>query len=140
MTLELPACLMADRVTVALAIVSGLATEAMLASHPDAVTGAGLVVGLVLLTWQRIRTLRRPRRLQISPAGAQIEFRSVDGAVPATGSRARVLGSTVVLHWYGLQGSAGPAQGTLWITSWDLPEASLRALRVALVAGSASTC
>jgi len=137
MTLELPACLLADRVTVGLAVAGGLAIEAVLTRHPEPVTGVGMVVGLALLTWQWLRTRHRPRWLHISPAGARIEFRAADGALPATASRARVLGSTVVLHWNGRRGP-GPSQGTLWITPRDLPEEPRRALRVALVAGSAS--
>lgn len=137
MTLELPAFLLADRVTVGLALASGPAFEAMLTRHPIPVTGAGLVMGLVLLAWQWRRTRHRPRRLHISPAGAHIGFRPVDLPVPATGARARVLGRTVVLHWHGRPGP-GPSQGTIWITPLDLPEEALRALRVALVAGSAS--
>jgi hypothetical protein len=137
MTLELPACLLADRVTVGLALVSGLALEAVFTRQPEPVAGAGLLIGFVLLAWQWRRTRLRPRRLYVTPAGAQTEFGPVDIRVPVTGRRARVLGRTVVLHWHGRRGP-GPSQGTIWVTPMDLPEESLRALRVALVAEGAS--
>ncbi len=137
MTLELPAFLLADRLTVGLALASGPALEAMLTRQPFPVAGAGLVVGIVLLVWQWLRTRFRPRCLHISPSGAQVAFSATGGLVPAAGRGARLLGSTVVLRWHGRPGP-GPSQGTLWITAFDLPGEALRALRVALVAGSAS--
>ncbi len=137
MTLELPAFLLADRLTFALSLASGPALEAMLMRQPYPVTGAGLVLGLVLLLWQWRRARCRPRRLHLLPAGAQVAFGTAFGPVNAAGRRARLLGRTVVLHWHGRRGP-GPSQGTLWITPFDLPGEALRSLRVALVAGSAS--
>jgi hypothetical protein len=137
MTLELPARLLADRVTVGLAVASGLAFEGMLARHPGSGSGIGLALGLGLLLWHGWRSRYRPRRVQVSPSGVRLVFESDDQIVPAAGKQARVLGKTVVLHWHGRRGP-GPSQGTLWVTPADLPADALRVLRVALVAGSES--
>jgi hypothetical protein len=134
MTLDLPGRLLADRVTVALALACGPALELMLARHPGSVAGGGLVVTLLLVGWQWRRTRRRPCRLQLTPAGVSLFFDRAATPVPAAGRRARVLGRTVVLHWHDRQGP-GASQGTLWITPADLSPDALRALRVALVAG-----
>jgi hypothetical protein len=137
MTLELPAFLLADRLTFCLALASGPALEFVLARQPEPAAGAGLVLGLVLMLWQWRRVRCRPRQLHLSPSGAQVAFGTASGPVPAAGRRARLLGRTVVLHWHGRHGPR-PSQGTLWITPFDLPGEALRSLRVALVAGGAN--
>ena len=53
--------------------------------------------------------------------------------VPARGSRSRVVGRTIFLHWCGADGA-----GTLWLTPADLPRDALRAARVSLHAGRAA--
>jgi hypothetical protein len=136
MTLELPVWLLADRVTFALAIACGPALEAMLAREPGAMAGTGLIVSLLLLLWQWRRTRRRPCRVEISASGVGLAFEHSGPTVPATGRRAQLLGSTVVLHWHQRQGSVR-CRGTLWLTHADLPADALRALRVAMVAGTA---
>lgn len=137
MTLELPAHLIADRVTSALAVASGVALEAMLTRHPGSIAGPGLVLGLILMAWQWRRTRRRPRRLEVGPSGVSLVFGPATAPVPADGRRARVLGRTVVLPWHDRPGP-GSRQGTVWLTSADVPVQALRALRVALVAGRAA--
>lgn len=134
MTLELPAHLLADRVTSLLALASGVALEVMLARYPGSTPGLGLALGLALLVWQWRRTRHRPRRLNVGPSGVFLVFERATAPVPADGRRARVLGRTVVLHWQYRPGS-GSRQGTVWLTPADLPVHALRALRVALVAG-----
>jgi hypothetical protein len=136
MTLDLPRRLFADRATVILALACGVALEVMLARQPGATGGAGLIVASALLLWQWRRTRRRPCHVQVSPSGVSLCFEPAGAPVPADRWRARVLGSTVVLHWHGRRGP-GASQGTLWITPADLPDHGLRALRVALLAGGA---
>jgi|GEM_PF-1587113 hypothetical protein len=137
MTLDLPGRLLAERVTCALALACGPALEMMLARHPGSVAGTGLAVALVLLLCHWRGSRRRPCRLQVAPSGVSLVFDDPAGVpVPATGRRARVLGRTVLLHWHDRPGP-GASQGTLWITPADLSGDALRALRVALVSGSA---
>ena len=130
MTVELPGWLLADRLSLGLACATAPVVELVLARHPDATGGLGLVVAALLLAgwgWQR---RRRPRSLHLAPAGAWVQF--ADGARldcrPGPGSR--LLGSSVVLHW-----QAAARSGALWLTPVDLPRATLRSLAVHLVAG-----
>jgi len=125
MTVELPARLLADRLSVALAVACALAIEAMLARHPGLPPGPGLAVGGLLLAWQWRRSRRRPSRIAIGPDGVAVQPAGRDVTVPATGPRARVLGRSVVLHW-----RDADATGTAWLTPADLPRDVLRAIRV----------
>ena len=138
MTVELPARLLADRVTWALALAGAVAIEVTLARHPGLPPGAGVASGSLLLLWQWLRLRRRPSRVSIGPKGVSVRLRyqrrgppgGSSAAVPATGPRARVLGRSAVLHWRGADGS-----GTLWLTPADLPSDALRAIRVHIRAG-----
>jgi len=134
MTVELPARLLADRVTWALALACAVAIEVALARHPGLLPGPGLAAGSLLLLWQWLRLRRRPSRVSIGPEGVSVQLRGQPGgasaAVPATGPRARVLGRSAVLHWRGADGA-----GTLWLTPADLPRDALRAIRVHIHAG-----
>jgi hypothetical protein len=133
MTVDLPARLLADRLTWALAVCCAVAIEVALARHPGLPPGPGLAAGGLLLLWHWRRLRRRPNRVAIGPDGVGVQ---VDGAahpVPATGPRSRVLGRTIVLHWRGADGA-----GTLWLTPADLPSDALRAARVSLHAGRAT--
>lgn len=134
MTHELPQRLLADRITVALALACVPAIEAMLTGHPEAPAGLGLATGAGLLLWQWLRTRRRPRHVTAGVEGVALVFESGGAIVRVTGEGSRVLGRSVVLHWQGA-GQAGGRPGTLWLTPADLPCEALRALRVGLVAG-----
>ena len=133
MTVELPASLLADRLTVALAVACAIAIEATLARHPGLPWGPGLLIGGLLLLWQWRRSRRRPRRIAVGPDGVAVQPAGRDVTVRATGPRARVLGRSVVLHWR----DAGGA-GTAWLTPADLPRETLRAIRVRIQAGRAA--
>jgi hypothetical protein len=138
MTVELPARLLADRVTWALALACGVAIEVTLARHPGLPPGAGVATGGLLLLWQWLRLRRRPSLVSIGPKGVCVQLcgqrrgQPVGSsiAVPATGPRARVLGRSAVLHWRGANGA-----GTLWLTPADLPGDVLRSIRVHIHAG-----
>ena len=125
MTVELPARLLADRLSVMLAVACAIAIEATLARHPGLPSGAGLVAGGLLLAWQWQRSKRRPVRIAIGPDGVTVQPAGCDTAISATGPRARVLGRSVVLHWRCADGT-----GTAWLTPADLPREALRAIRV----------
>ena len=133
MTVELPARLLADRLSVVLAVACALAIEAMLARHPGLPPGPGLAVGGLLLAWQWRRSRRRPSRIAIGPDGVAVQPAGRDVTVPATGPRARVLGRSVVLHWRDAN-----ATGTAWLTPADLPRDLLRAIRVRVQARRAA--
>jgi hypothetical protein len=133
MTVELPARLLADRLSVALAVACAVAIESTLARHPGMPLGAGLVAGGLLLAWQWRRVQRRPSRIAIGLGGVAVQPAGRGVPVPATGPRARVLGRSVVLHWR----DAG-VSGTAWLTPADLPRDVLRAIRVRVQAGRAA--
>jgi hypothetical protein len=129
-TVELPRWLLADRLSLGLAGATAPVVEAVLARHPGAPGGLGLLVAVMLLAgfcWQR---RRRPRALQLATAGGWMQF--ADGARLACqpGPGSRLLGSGVVLHW-----RAAARSGSLWLTPADLPREVLRSLAVRLVAG-----
>jgi hypothetical protein len=125
MTVELPARLLADRLSVALPVACAIALEAMLARHPGLLPGPGVVVGGLLLAWQRWRARRRPGRIAIGPDGVSVQPVGRDVTLSATGPRARVLGRSVVLHW-----RDGGTSATAWLTPLDLPREVLREIRV----------
>jgi hypothetical protein len=133
MTVELPARLLADWLSVVLAVACALAVEVTLARHPGLPAGPGVVVGGLLLAWQWRRSMRRPRRITIGPDGVAVQPAGREVVVHATGPRARVLGQSVVLHWR----DAGAA-GTAWLTPADLPREALRAIRVRVQARRAA--
>jgi len=124
-TADLPVRLLADRLSVALAVACALAIEATLARHPGLPSGPGLVFGGLLLVWQWRRSRHRPVRIAIGPEGVTVQPAGRDVTIPATGPRARVLGRSVLLHWRDSAGS-----GTAWLTPADLPSELLRAIRV----------
>ena len=125
LTVELPARLLADRLSIALVVACAFAIEATLARHPGLPAGPGLVAGGLLLLWHWRRSQRRPGRIAIGREGIAVQLAGCDAIVPATGPRARVLGGSVVLHWR----DAG-VNGTAWLTPADLPRDVLRAIRV----------
>jgi hypothetical protein len=133
MTVELPARLLADRITWALVLACAVAIEVVLARHPGLPPGPGLAAGSLLLLWQWLRLRRRPGRVSIGPGGVSVRLRGSSATVPAMGPRARVLGRSALLHWRGADGA-----GTLWLTPADLPDDALRAIRVHFRAGRAA--
>lgn len=133
MTVDLPARLLAEQLTWALAVASAVALEAMLARHPGLPQGPGLAAGGLLLLWQWARCRRRPVRVSIGPDGVAVQLSGASPTLRATGPRARVLGRSVVLHWRGADGA-----GTLWLTPFDIPRNALRAARVRIQAARAA--
>jgi hypothetical protein len=133
MTVDLPAQLLADRLTWALAVACAVALEAMLLRHPGLPPGPGLVAGGLLLLWQWRQRRRRPVRVAIGPDGVGVQLRGASAPLRATGPRARVLGRSVVLHWRSAEGT-----GTMWLTPLDLPRGALRAARVRILAARAA--
>jgi hypothetical protein len=129
-TVELPRWLLADRLSVGLACATAPVVELVLARHPGAPVGVGVVVAAVLLAvlWRQRR--RRPQALQLGSVGGWMQFADGIrlGCRPGPGSR--LLGSSVVLHW-----QATARSGGLWLTPVDLPRETLRLLAVRLVAG-----
>lgn len=130
MTVELPARLLADRLGWVLAAACAVALELTLARYPDALPGGGVLVGGLLLAWQRKRALCRPRAVVIDDRGVAVRVTDSGAPVSAAGPRARVLGRSVLLHW------REPGRtGTAWLTPADLPRDVLRTLRVRMVTG-----
>jgi hypothetical protein len=130
LTVELPRWLLADRLSLGLACATAPVIELVLARHPGAPTGVGIVVAALLVAgvwWQR---RGRPRALEFGPAGASL--RQAPGTRQAfdPGPGCRLLGGGVVIHWR----SPGRS-GVLWLTPADLPRATLRSLSVRLVTG-----
>jgi hypothetical protein len=134
MTHDLPARLLADRITVVLVLACVPAIEAMLARHPEAPAGLGVATGAGLLLWQWLRTRRRPCEVTAGADGVALVFDRGGTVVPVAAEESRVVGRSVVLHWAG-SGQAGAPPGTQWLTPADLPRETLRALRVSLLAG-----
>jgi hypothetical protein len=133
MTVDLPARLLADRLTWALAVACAIALEAMLARHPGLPPGPGLAVGGLVLLWQWLQRRRRPVRVSIGPDGVGVQLGGAVAPLQAAGPRARVLGRSVVLHWRGAEGA-----GTLWLTPLDVPRDALHAARVRIQAARAA--
>jgi hypothetical protein len=133
MTVDLPARLLADRLTLALAVASALAVEMTLARHPGLPPGPGLVAGGLLLLWQRRRLRRRARRVSFGPDGVAVHPDGGERWVCGTGPGARVVGRSVLLHW---RDACGP--GTAWLTPADVPAYALRAIRVRIQATRAA--
>ncbi len=133
MTVDLPARLLADRLTWALAVACAVALEAMLARHPGLPPGPGFAVGGLLLLWQWRQRRHRPVRVWIGPDGVGVQFGGASARLRAMGPRARVLGRSVLLHWRGAEGA-----GTLWLTPLDVPRDTLRAARVCIQVGRAA--
>ena len=125
MTLELPRWLLAERLTLALIASGALAVEATLARYPGLPQGPGLLIGALLAAWQWRLGRHRPRAVVLASGDVLVRTGGAVAPVPATGSRARVLGRSVVLQWL----DRGRSR-TLWLTSADLPPESLRQMRV----------
>ena len=117
MTVDLPARLLADRLTWALAVACAVAIEAMLARHPGLPPGPGLAAGGLLLLWQWRRRRRRPVRVAIGPDGVGVQLGGASASAAGNGAprpRARPLGGAALA-------GRGAAPGTLWLTPRDLP-------------------
>ena len=125
MTLDLPRWLLAERLTLALVAACALGVEAAVARYPGLPQGPGLVIGVLLATWQWRVGRQRPRSVVLTPGEVLVRDGRALAPVSATGPRARILGRSVVLQW-----RAGGRSRTLWLTSADLPRESLRQMRV----------
>jgi hypothetical protein len=130
MTLELPACLLVDRVALSLIVIGAIVAELVLLRQPDGPAGAGLVAGLALAGWQgwRMRAGHRLRSATLEPDGGwRLAFGDGRMAPARLVRGSRLLGSSAVLKWV----VAGRPLA-VWLTPVDLSRASLRALRVRL--------
>ena len=131
LTVEWPRWLLADRLTLALAVACAAVVEAVVANHPAGPAGVGLALGTVLIglhLWLK-RNNRAVLGARLEPAGRwTLLTRSGDEpAELAPGSR--VLGRTVVLL---LRAPGGVC--SVWLTALDVPASRLRELRVRLLA------
>jgi hypothetical protein len=129
-TVELPRWLLADRLSLGLACATAPVVELVLARHPGAPAGVGMVAAVLLvagLWWQR---RRRPQALGIAPTGGWLQLAGGTRLDCRVGQRSRLLGTSIVLHW-----QAPGRSGALWLTPADLPREILRSLAVRLVAG-----
>lgn len=130
LTLELPARLLADRISFGLCLASAVGVEVVAHRYPGAPFGVGVILGALLLAgaWAALRRRPRPRRALLHVSGAwQLEF--ADGRrLPARLlGRSRVLGPTLVLSWETEGGACGA-----WLTVFDLPGGRLREIVVRL--------
>jgi len=112
-TVELPRWLLAERLSLVLACATAPVVELVLARHPGAPAGAGLVVAALLVAGVWLQRRRRPQSLELAP-----------------GRGSRLLGPSLVVHW-----QAHGRTGAVWLTPGDLPREILRSLAVRLVAG-----
>jgi len=129
-TVELPRWLLADRLSLGLACATAPVVELVLARHPGAPAGVGVVAAALLvagLEWQR---RRRPQTLGIAATGGWLRCAGGTRLDCRAGPGSRLLGASIVLHW-----EAPGHAGAVWLTPADLPRETLRALAVRLVAG-----
>jgi len=112
-TVELPRWLLAERLSLVLACATAPVVELVLAHHPGAPAGAGVVIAVLLVAGVWLQRHRRPQSLEITPARGS-----------------RLLGPSLVVHW-----QARGRSGALWLVPGDLPREMLRSLAVRLVAG-----
>lgn len=128
--LDLPAELLADRVTVGLCFACAICVEWVAARYPGAPFGAGLMLGGLTLAWNRARLGRRPalRRATVSHDDWwQLEFADGCRAPARLLGESRILGPTLVLRW-----DVGGRVSGAWLTGLDVATPRLReiALRI----------
>lgn len=131
LTVEWPRWLLADRLTLALAVTCAAVVEAVAANHPDTPAGVGLALGAVLIglhLWLR-RNNRAVLGARLEPAGRWTLLTRSGGRPAELAPGSRVLGRTVVLR---LRAPGGVC--SIWLTALDLPATHLRELRVRLLA------
>jgi hypothetical protein len=127
---ELPRWLLADRLSLGLACATAPVIELVVARHPGAPTGVGIVAAALLVAGVWLQRRGRPRALEFGPAGAFLRLAPGARLAVEPGPGCRLLGASVVVHWC----SPGRS-GALWLTPADLPRATLRSLAVRLVTG-----
>jgi hypothetical protein len=130
LTVEWPRWLLADRLTVVLAVACASVIEMVVANYPAVPTGVGLAIGIVLIG-AHLLLARNNRALlgaRLEPAGrwTLLTRSGEEAARLAPGSR--VLGSTVVLR---LRTAGGVHQ--VWLTPHDVSASRLRLLRARLL-------
>lgn len=131
LTVEWPRWLLADRLSVALAVACSGVMEWVLANHPGVPAGLGLVTGVLLVGGQLLRI-----RNTMAGVGARLDaagrwtLLTRQGSQPANlAPGSRVLGPTVVLR---LRTAGGVHE--VWLTAIDVSASRLRELRVRLLA------
>lgn len=131
LTVEWPRWLMADRLTVALAVAAAGVVESVLANHPGVPAGLGLALGAVLIGGQllRMRNVRITIGARLDPASGWVLLTRGSRQPAELMPGSRVLGPTVVLR---LRTADGVRQ--VWLTERDVPACRLRELRVRLLA------
>ncbi len=131
LTVEWPRWLLADWLTVALAVAGAGVVESVLANYPDVPAGLGLALGALLVgghLW-RMRNTGATVGARLDPVGGWTLL-TRGGRQPAElAPGSRVLGPTVVLR---LRTPGGVRQ--VWLTERDVPASRLRELRVRLLA------
>jgi hypothetical protein len=127
MSLELPRCLLADRLSVLLILGCGVALEAALWRHPDLPVGVGLSAAGLLWAWHQWRIRRAPLRAEWAPAGWRLQLADGRWIEVGLGRGSRLLGSSVLLHW-----RARGCSFRAWLTPVDLPRPVLRSLALRL--------
>jgi hypothetical protein len=130
LTVEWPRWLLADRLTMVLALACALVVELVAANYPDVPTGAGLALGSLLIGAHLLlaSNSRAVLGARLDPAGCwTLLTRSGEEAAElAPGSR--VLGPTVVLR---LRTAGGVHQ--VWLSPRDVSASRLRLLRARLL-------
>jgi len=125
MTLDLPRRMLADRLALALVAASAVAVEATLGRYEGLPQGPGILAGFLLALWQWRLVRRRPRTVSLQAPGVPAPGTGIGPPASSAGPGARVLGSSVVLHW-----RDGAGEGTAWLTRADAPRETLRLARV----------
>ena len=131
MSLELPRVTLAQFGAVALAVIAGVTTEAVLGRYPDAPVGVGVLLGALTGGWLYRNTLRPARALRravwLPDDTWCLEF--ADGRVAAArlGRGTRRLGRSLMLRWRLADRSVA-----CWLTPCDVDDADLRTVTVRL--------
>jgi len=131
MSLELPRVTLAQIGAVALAVVAGVTTEAVLSRYPVAPAGLGVLLGALTAGWLYLDTLRPARALRravwLPDDSWCLEF--ADGGVAAArlGRGTRRVGRSLMLRWRLADRSVA-----CWLTPCDVYDADLRTVTVRL--------
>jgi hypothetical protein len=134
LTIEFPRMLLAERVTVVLLLATAAVIEWVAAQHTGAPAGVGLACGACLGAWHWLRRhwVSCVISATVGSDGAW-QLALADGRVVAAGllPGSRLLGPSLLLRW-----RTGQGVRSAWVTTWDVPAARLRDLRVRLMASS----
>jgi hypothetical protein len=123
--------LLADRLTVLLAVVCAAVVETVAANHPNGPAGVGLALGILLIglhLWLT-RNNRAVLGARLEPAGHWTLLTRSGGQPAELAPGSRVLGRTVVLR---LRAPGSVHQ--VWLSPRDVSPSRLHLLRVRLLA------